>query len=249
MSKEFIDSWRIDSFVHASQCDSLSMLRPKAILDLMQDAAEMHFYQMGLGGPSMTANDKVYWVLSKTKFQVKRKMHQGEPVFVNTWPLPPTDVRCHRCFSFKDAKGDVTIEGFGEWVLIDSVTRSLRRVSSTSYPFDQPHLTDIVTDGTFARVRDNFTDDEFVYRRTIPSTFIDWPHHNNNANYSTLVLDTFSVSELESMNITAMEFHFLRETVENETVSIYRRKTDYGYLFCIRRENGDCASIILMNTQ
>lgn len=247
MGKDFIDSWQIDTFVHASQCDSLSHLRAKAILELMQDVAEIHCYQMGLDGPSITAADGVYWILSKTKFTVNRTMHQGEPMSVKTWPVPPTEVRCHRCFTFKDKNGDITIEGLGEWVLIDSKTRALRKISSTGYPLDKPHILNMVTDGVFARVRDNFTDSEFVYKRTITSSYIDWPHHNNNTNYSTLVLDTFSVEELEKMDIRSMEFHFQHETVENETVSIYRRQTDSGYMFCVRRESGDCAAIVLLD--
>lgn len=247
MKADFIDNWQIETFVHASQCDSLSLLKPKAILELMQDVAEIHCCQMGLDGPTITARDGVYWILSKTKFVINRTMHQGEPMSVKTWPIPPTEVRCHRCFTFKDSNGNITVEGLGEWVLIDSKTRALRKISSTGYPLDKPHLTDMATDGVFARVRDNFTDSEFVYKRTITSSYIDWPHHNNNTNYSTLVLDTFSVEELEKMDIRSMEFHFQHETVENETVSIYRRQTDSGYMFCIRRESGDCAAIVLLD--
>ncbi|MCQ2059910.1 MAG: thioesterase [Bacteroidaceae bacterium] len=244
METEYFNSWQIETTVRSSQCDSMSMLRPKAILEIMQDAAEEHSKHMGVDGPTITAKDGVFWVLSRTKFVVHRKMRQGEPLIVKTWPMLPNEIRCHRCFTFKDAQGNITVEGLGEWVLIDAGTRTLRKFSTVGYPMEMPHLTDLATNGKFIRLRNDFTPEEFIETRKIRSSYIDWPHHNNNTNYATLVLDTFSVKELESMNIQSMEITFLHETVENENISIYRRKTDTGYIFCIRRESGECATMI-----
>ena len=146
-------------------------------------------------------------------------------------------VRCNRCYQIiKD--NNVAINGITEWVIIDAETRMLRKVETTSYPKDIDWITEKSIEERFRRFRDDFTEEDFVYKRLVRSGDIDVTHHTNNVTYITMLLDTFTVKELESKRCEDIEVSYLNESLEGETLSIYRKKTDEGYLFKIKKEDG-----------
>ena len=146
-------------------------------------------------------------------------------------------VRCNRCYQIIN-NGEVFINGITEWVIIDATSRTLRKVESTSYPNDIEWIMEKSIEEKFRRFKDDFTEDDFVYKRLVRSGDIDVTHHTNNVTYITMLLDTFSVKELESMTWKEVEISYLNESLEGETLSIYRKKTDEGYLFKITKDNG-----------
>ena len=56
-----------------------------------------------------------------------------------------------------------------------------------------------------------------------------------------MLLDTFSVKELESMTLKDMEISYLNESLEGESLSIYRKRKEDGYYFSIKKEDGKTA--------
>ena len=103
------------------------------------------------------------------------------------------------------------------------------------------HVTEFAVEEPYSRLRDDFTPEEFVETRTVRSSFIDVARHTNNCVYPTLLLDTFSVAELETMDFTGFEIVYQREALEGEKISIYRRKIEDGWFFSIRKEDGATA--------
>ena len=93
----------------------------------------------------------------------------------------------------------------------------------------------------FRRFKDDFTEDDFVYKRLVRSGDIDVTHHTNNVTYITMLLDTFTVKELESIQWKDIEVSYLNESLEGETLSIYRKEKEDGYYFSIKKEDGKTA--------
>lgn len=58
-----------------------------------------------------------------------------------------------------------------------------------------------------------------------------------------MLLDTFSVKELESKQWKDIEVSYLNESFEGETLSIYRKECEDGYCFSIKKEDG---KVVLM---
>ena len=52
-----------------------------------------------------------------------------------------------------------------------------------------------------------------------------------------MLLDTFSVKELENMALEEIEVSYLNESLEGETLSIYRKKREDGTYFSIKKED------------
>lgn len=202
-----------------------------------QDVASRHALFLGIDDFSLLEKDNALWVVSKTKIKINRLPRWNDEISVRTWPMGAEGVRCNRCYQIIN-NGEVFINGITEWVIIDATSRTLRKVESTSYPNDIEWIKEKSIEEKFRRFKDDFTEDDFVYKRLVRSGDIDVTHHTNNVTYITMLLDTFSVKELESMTWKEVEISYLNESLEGETLSIYRKKTDEGYLFKITKDNG-----------
>ena len=138
---------------------------------------------------------------------------------------------------------EVLINAISEWVIIDASSRTLRKVETTSYPNDIDWIKEKSIEERFRRFKDDFTDEDLIYKRLVRSGDIDVTHHTNNVTYITMLLDTFSVKELEAKRWEDVEVSYLNESFEGETLSIYRKEREDGYYFSIKKDDG---KVVLM---
>lgn len=232
----------LNTTVLSGQCDSLMRFKTESSFMAFQDVASRHAMFLGIDDFSLLKNDNALWVISKTKVKINKLPLWNDEISIRTWPMGAEGVRCNRCYQIiKD--NEVYINGITEWVIIDATSRTLRKVETTSYPTDLDWITEKSIDEKFMRFKDDFSDEDFVYKRLIRSSDIDVTHHTNNVTYITMLLDTFTVKELEDMVLKDVEVSYLNESFEAETLSIYRKTKDDGYHFSIKKDDG---KVVLM---
>lgn len=232
----------LNTTIHSGQCDTLMRLRTEATFMSFQDVASHHATILDIDDFSLLEKDNALWVVSKTKVKINELPRWNDEISVRTWPMGAEGVRCNRCYQvIKDGK--VMINGITEWVIIDATTRMLRKVETTSYPNDIDWITEKSVEERFRRFKDDFTDEDFVYKRLVRSGDIDVTHHTNNVTYITMLLDTFSVKELESKQWEDIEVSYLNESLEGENLLIYKKEKEDGYYFSIKKEDG---KVVLM---
>ena len=236
------NEFTLNTTVLSGQCDSLMRLRTEAILMSFQDVASRHAMFLGIDDLSLLEKDNAMWVITKTKVKINKLPLWNDDVSIRTWPMGADGVRCNRCYQIiKD--NEILINGITEWVIIDATTRTLRKVETTSYPNDIDWITEKSIEEKFRRFKDDFTENDVVYKRLIRSGDIDVTHHTNNVTYITMLLDTFSVKELENMSLKEIEVSYINESFEGETLSIYRKKREDGTYFSIKKDDG---KVVLM---
>lgn len=226
--------------IFASLCGTQSELRPTGMLQLIQDIATEHAYRLKVDTPSLMEKDGAFWIITRARVNIFEKLYQSDVADAMTWPRPPEGFRCNRHTRFsKD--GHLAFASVSEWVLVDAQTHKLRRADTVSYPFEMEHYPELAVEEPFSRLRDDLTPEELFETRKVRSSFIDLAHHVNNTVYMTLMMDTFSVEEIENMFLKGFEIVYSREALEGETISIYRRRTEDGWFFSIRKEDGTTA--------
>lgn len=232
----------LNTTILSGQCDSLMRLRTEATFMTFQDMASRHAIFMGVDDFSLLEKDNAMWVVSKTKVKLNKFPLWNDDITIRTWPMGAEGVRCNRCYQIiKD--GEVLINAISEWVIIDASSRTLRKVETTSYPNDIDWIKEKSIEERFRRFKDDFTDEDLIYKRLVRSGDIDVTHHTNNVTYITMLLDTFSVKELESKQWEDIEVSYLNESFEGETLSIFRKEREDGYYFSIKKEDG---KVVLM---
>ena len=232
----------LNTTVLSGQCDSLMRFRTEASFMTFQDVASRHATFLGVDDYSLLEKDNALWVISKTKIKINKLPLWNDEIMVRTWPMGAEGVRCNRCYQIKK-DGEVLISAITEWVIIDATSRTLRKVETTSYPDDVDWIQEKSIEERFRRFKDDFTEDDLIYKRLVRSGDIDVTHHTNNVVYITMLLDTFSVKELETKQWEDVEVSYLNESFEGETLSIYRKEYEGGYLFSIKKEDG---KVVLM---
>ena len=232
----------LNTTVLSGQCDSLMRFKTESSFMAFQDVASRHAMFLGIDDFSLLEKDNALWVVSKTKVKINKLPRWNDEISIRTWPMGAEGVRCNRCYQIiKD--GEVFINGITEWVIIDAETRHLRKVESTSYPNDIEWITEKSIDEKFRKFKDDFTENDFINKRIVRSGDIDVTHHTNNVTYITMLLDTFTVKELENMTLKEIEVSYLNESLEGETLSIYRKDNEDGHYFSIKKDDG---KIVLM---
>lgn len=222
----------------SSQRDSLFRLRYDDTLRLFQDIATIHAHQLGIDGPQLMAKDKAFWIVTRTKIRCEELPTENTELEAKTWPLPVEGIRCERCYTLGNAS-KMYITGITEWVIIDAETRRPRRVDSTHYPTTIDYITEKPIEEPFSKMTNDFSDEDFVCHRIIRSSDIDITHHTNNTVYCTMLIDTFSVKEIETLKIKEIEFHYQHESLEGDSLSIFRKKiNDTEYHFAIKKDDG-----------
>lgn len=232
----------LNTTVLSGQCDSLMRFKTESSFMAFQDVASRHAMFLGIDDFSLLEKDNALWVVSKTKVKINKLPRWNDEISIRTWPMGAEGVRCNRCYQIiKD--GEVFINGITEWVIIDAETRHLRKVESTSYPNDIEWITEKSIDEKFRKFKDDFTENDFINKRIVRSGDIDVTHHTNNVTYITMLLDTFTVKELENTTLKEIEVSYLNESLEGETLSIYRKDNEDGHYFSIKKDDG---KIVLM---
>ena len=238
----------LNTTVLSGQCDSLMRFKAEAAFMSFQDVASRHAIFLGVDDFSLLEKDNAMWVISKTKVKINKLPLWNDDITIRTWPMGAEGVRCNRCYQIiKD--NEILINAITEWVIIDATTRTLRKVETTSYPNDVDWITEKSIEEKFRRFKDDFTEEDFINKRTVRSGDIDVTHHTNNVTYITMLLDTFSVRELELMRWKDIEVSYLNESLEGEVLSIYRKQKEDGYYFSIKKEDGKVVLMAFLASQ
>ena len=212
--------------ITSSKVNMLHQLRHDAILNIFQDLATAHAYEMGMGFYDLKKSSNAFWVLSKIRFVKQGNILQGDNALLETWPLSPTPYRFVRDFQISSSNGKVL--GSSEWCILDWDSKFPRKFSSVKYPSDLTHLETRSGAGDFSRLKVDVLDEDFNYEYKTVYTDIDCNGHVNNVAYSKMALNTFTPTEFDGFNFKAFEIHFISQTYFNDVIKIYKKMVDNG---------------------
>lgn len=221
--------------VMSSYCDSVNRLSPFMMQTLFEELADANATQLGIDQPTLGERDNAFWVVRRIKFEFKSVVKDHDDVILKTWPSGPETLRCFRSYQIMKSPTEPAVNALAEWVILDKDTRRLRKTDSVHYP-DIQFIPEKACEPTFRRFKDDFTENNFVYEKTIRACDIDISHHTNNTKYCMMVLDSFSLKELEAMTLKELEIHYEAESLEGDVLRIYRKKVDDEWHFAIKRD-------------
>ena len=221
--------------VMSSYCDSINRLSPFMMQTLFEELADANATLLGIDQPTLGERDNAFWVVRRIKFEMKSVVKDHDDVILKTWPSGPEILKCFRSYQILKTDMEPAVNALAEWVILDKETRRLRKTDSIHYP-DIQFITEKACEPTFKKFKDIFTDNDFVYEKTIRACDIDISHHTNNTKYCMMILDSFSIKELEAMNIKELEIHYEAESLEGDLLRIYRKKVDGEWLFAIKKD-------------
>ena len=215
--------------VPSSMCDHAGRLGMADTFALFMDLATTHALMMGCGWRQM-AERHLFWLTVKTKVvfapQAERPQ-MGDAVIARTWPEEPGKMRCVRDYQV-ECDGRITAAGKTEWAILDTETASLAPVGDV-YGEGLTFTREPAVGTPFVRVVDDFEGVEPFATYTVRSTDIDLGGHMNNVAYVRALLGSFTVAELDALQIREIDAIFRNQCFEGDELVLSRKATEDGY--------------------
>ena len=236
-----------DLAVQSSQVNAQGRMSIAGMFDLFMDLASSHAEKLDVGFDAMHAR-RAYWVAARTRVHIYERPRLMEPVSARTWPGTPGAVKCDRFYTVT-RNGTVLVEGRTEWVGQNIDTGRVMKVGDFGYPLTMEHRPERVCQGPFTRFREQPDPANLCRTYTVSSRDIDMGRHMNNVAYIRLLMDTFTVAELEAMDIAEVEVSYAMACREGERLSIYRRRDEEGWRFMVQKPDGTAAVQMALRTK
>ena len=194
--------------VRCSDVNRFGDVRPDALFDCFQEAANIHAELLGCGFEALVPKG-IAWVLARIRLDILKTPRNGDALTLRTWPSGFKRLYAIREALFYDAGGDAA-RLTSYWVLLDlGRMRPLRLPESLSVTLpdnsDLPQFFDLGGHLTESETAEPMT-------LTIPEHFIDINGHANNARYWSLVSDWLAKQGGRPPKIVSLTGHFLKET-------------------------------------
>lgn len=226
--------------VQSSQVDAQGRMSIAGMFDLFMDMASSHAEKLGVGFDGMHGR-RAYWVAVRTRLRIVRdRPRLAESVTARTWPGKPGAVKCDRFYTIA-RNGTVLVEGRTEWVGQNIDTGRVMKVGDFGYPLAMEHRPERVCEAPFTRFREQPDPANLCLTYTVGSRDIDMGRHMNNVAYVRMLLGTFTVAELEAMDVAEAEVSYSMACREGETLCVYRRRDGEGWHFLVQKPDGTAA--------
>lgn len=212
-------------FLSAGEANAEGEMSLPLLVAKLIDIATAHANSLHFGNPDMTEHN-AGWVLSRIALQMERYPKANEQYMLSTWVERWTRRFSVRCFMVSDAEGRPLGYARSVWMILSTVTRESLPLSIFDF---KPEL----------ELRDKCPAiDTEKHRPLDPDTAtahytfrycdLDFYRHVNTVRYVSLLLNQFSLEEMDSAMVRRLEMSFMQEGHYGETVEIRRQGHDFA---------------------
>ena len=233
MEKTFSKDYTITCY----EADANQLMRPTAMLDLMQEAANVNASTLGFGYDEMM-NSNIAWVLSRTHVKFINTPKWREDVNLKTWHKGVSKLFYLRDFILSDKEGNPMILATTSWLIIDMNTRRLVRNNDLA-------LSDTAMDA-IATPADKVVipvdiEPELVRKHPITWSEIDTNGHVNNVKYVVWAVDAVKAEDIKERPLKELLINYDAEVMPGDVVKIFRvrQETEEGIVYYITGKVAD----------
>lgn len=207
-------------FLSAGEVNAESEIALPLLASKIIDIATAHANSLGIGNPDMPG-PTCGWVLSRLTIEMERYPRVNETYALSTWIESLNRRFSDRAFAIMDAEGRALGYARSVWMVLDTATHE-------SIDLSQFRLPDEMISGKECPIaRPRRIRETEPNRPTVSYTFqycdLDFYRHVNTVRYISLLLNRFSLEELDATTVGRIELSFMREGRYGQTVEIQRR--------------------------
>lgn len=199
----------------------------------MQEIAWEHANLLGFGYDKLRQNNQ-FWVLSRLLVKIGRRPVWKENFTLETWSRGTDGFYGYRDFNFIDEKGNIIIRATSSWLVLDSETKRIVRLSG----FEEfPKYEESVFGYNAGKIKAPGTE-EALHFTPVLFNEIDINQHFNTGRYIERIIDSYSFDFHEKHELAEFEINFLKEGMPDDRLAIHREETDdLNHLCAVVREN------------
>lgn len=233
MDKTFSKNYTITCY----EADANQLMRPTAMLDLMQEAANVNASTLGFGYDEMM-NSNTAWVLSRIHVKFNNTPKWRDEVNLKTWHKGVSKLFYLRDFILSDKEGNPMILATTSWLIIDMNTRRLVRNSDLALSDTAMHAIETPADKVVIPVD---IEPELVRKHPVTWSEIDTNGHVNNVKYAVWAIDAVKAEDIKERPLKELLINYDAEVMPGDVVKIsrVRQETEEGIIYYITGKVSD----------
>lgn len=216
------------------EADANQLMRPTAMLDMMQEAANINATALGFGYDELI-NSNTAWVLSRIHVKFEKLPLWRQEVNLKTWHKGVAKLFYLRDFILSDTEGNSMIKATTSWLIIDMNTRRLVRNSDLATSPDKCNKEDAIAEPADKVVVPVDIEPELVRKHPVTWSEIDTNGHVNNVKYAVWALDAVKPEDIKERPLKELLINYDAEVMPGDTVKIYRtiQESEDGLVYYI----------------
>ena len=233
MDKTFSKDYTITCY----EADANQLMRPTAMLDLMQEAANVNASTLGFGYDEMM-NSNTAWVLSRIHVKFNNTPKWRDEVNLKTWHKGVSKLFYLRDFILSDKEGNPMVLATTSWLIIDMNTRRLVRNSDLALSDTAMHAIETPADKVVIPVD---IEPELVRKHPVTWSEIDTNGHVNNVKYAVWAIDAVKAEDIKERPLKELLINYDAEVMPGDVVKIsrVRQETEEGIIYYITGKVSD----------
>lgn len=226
-----------DHIITCYEADANQLMRPTAMLDLMQEAANVNASTLGFGYDEMI-NSNMAWVLSRTHAKFVNTPKWRQEVNLKTWHKGVSKLFHLRDFILSDKEGNPLVLATTSWLIIDLNTRRLVRNSALAMSDTAIDAIETPADKVVIPVD---IEPELVRKHPVTWSEVDTNGHVNNVKYAVWALDAVKAEDIKERPLKEMLINYDAEVMPGDTVKIsrVRQESEEGITYYITGKVAD----------
>ena len=220
--------------VRASMADTKANLSVLGTFQIIQDAITELTGQYDVDNVSLKKNYNAFWVFTKTKIKFFKKIQWSERITVNSFISFISTVKINIDVEIINKDNEIAAYSKTELCALDKATQKIRKLSTVG--IEDTMLEDKQSvEIEFSKFIEK--DLPVVDRVKIKYTNIDFSHHTNNLEYVRVIMNTYSVEQIENKDIKEIEIIYLNQSFENDVLDVKKANFDYKDLIVLEKES------------
>ncbi len=222
------------------EADANKIMRPTAMLDLMQEAANVNATTLGFGYDELISSNTA-WVLSRTHVKFGKYPKWRDEVNLKTWHKGVAKLFYLRDFILSDTEGNPLVTATTSWLIIDMNTRRLVRNSDLATSPEKCTKEDAIAEPADKVVIPVDIEPELVRKHPVTWSEVDTMGHVNNVKYVVWAIDAVEQDVVREKPLKELLVNYDAEVMPGDTVKIFRvrQDTEEGIVYYITGKVGD----------
>ena len=226
--------------VQLSQSDNQGLMSVYGAFSLFMDMAAEHGGHIGMGMDTLGKKGLI-WLVSKTKLKIHRRPRAFSNITAYSWPAGYNKIRSDRLYKMEQ-NGQLVMEAKNEWAIFHRETGKLHRMEEV-FPQDMEFWPEVVCEGPYNKIKDDFDDCEVIGTYKVVSTDLDTSQHMNNVQYIRVVLGAFTSAQLAEMDIAEVDISYKKQCYEGELLTLKKKNVENGFEIGIIKEDGTAGAL------
>lgn len=221
-------------FAQAGEVNAEREVSLPVLVAKMIDIATHHANSLGIGNPAM-AHLGGGWVLSRLVIEMSRYPKANEEYSLTTWVEGWNRHFSERSFAISDAQGEIVGYARSIWMVLDMNTHESMGLTHLTPPDDMisTRKAPIARIGHHRIIDQSDNDRTHIFRYCD----LDYYRHVNTVRYIELLLNQFSLEEMDRTMIRRIELCFMHEGPYGESVEVRSSTENLKSEFTIMRSD------------